>query len=155
MFIVAYDIHGVILYHAQPQRQTVNAAYCCNFLENHVRPAFRRKRRHLLAMNPIILHDNARSHTGNAVTDLLRRWRWAILEHPTYSPDVSPCDYVLFPKMKEPLRRKRCNTRDAIIRAMGRSLQDINRDGPADGVRRLPQVWQKVVGMGGDYIEEL
>jgi hypothetical protein len=57
--------------------------------------------------------------------------------------------------MKEPLWGKHYNTRDAIFRAIGRSLQDINRDGPADGVRRLPQVWQKVVDMGGDYIEEL
>jgi hypothetical protein len=36
--------------------------------------------------------------------------------------------------MKEPLRGKRYNTRDAIIRAIGPSLQDINRDGHADGV---------------------
>jgi hypothetical protein len=32
MFIVAYDIDGVILHHTVPQRQTVNAAYYCNFL---------------------------------------------------------------------------------------------------------------------------
>jgi transposase len=107
-----------------------------------------------LATNPIILHDNARSHTANAVTDLLRRWRWEILEHPPYSPDMSPCDYDLFAKMKEPLRGKRYNTRDAIIGAIGRSLQDVNRDGRADGVRRLPHVWQ-VMDMGGDYIEEM
>ena len=32
MFIVAYDIDGVILHHAVPPRQTVNAAYNCKFL---------------------------------------------------------------------------------------------------------------------------
>jgi hypothetical protein len=57
--------------------------------------------------------------------------------------------------MKEPLRGKRYNTRDAIIRAITQSLQDVNRDGRADGVQRLPQVWQKVMDMGGDYIEEM
>jgi hypothetical protein len=66
---------------------------------------------------------------------------------------MSPCDYDLFTKMKEPLRGIRYNTREAIIRAVGRSLLDINRSGRADGVRRLPQIWQKVVHMGGDYIE--
>ena len=45
--------------------------------------------------NPIILHDNARSHTA-AVTDLLRSWQWDILEHLPYSPDESACDYDLF-----------------------------------------------------------
>jgi hypothetical protein len=52
MFIVAYDIHGVILYHAAPKRHRVNAAYYCNFLKHHLRPALRRKRRHLMATNP-------------------------------------------------------------------------------------------------------
>ena len=126
MFIVAYDIDGVILHHTVPQRQIVNAAYYCYFLRNHIRPALRRKRQYLLATNPIILHDNARAHTANVVTDLLRRWRREILEQSPYSPDMSPCDYDLFAKMKEPLRRLRYNTRGVIIRAVGRSLLDIN-----------------------------
>ncbi|KAJ4450622.1 hypothetical protein ANN_02050 [Periplaneta americana] len=70
MFIVAYDIDG-LLHHA-----------------HHLRPALRRKRRHLVVQNPIILHDNATSHTAAAVKDLLRRWQWEILEHPPYSPDM-------------------------------------------------------------------
>ena len=86
------------------------------------------------------------------LSQILRRWRWEILEQPPYSPDMSPCDYDLFTKMKEPLRGLHYNTREAIVRAVGRSLLDINRSGRADGVRRLPQIWH-VVHMGGDYIE--
>ncbi|PSN36375.1 hypothetical protein C0J52_23866 [Blattella germanica] len=100
-----------------------------------------------------ILHDNARCHTAAAVRDLLRRWQWEILEHPPYSPDVSPCDYDLFSKVKEPLRGNRYNTREAIIHAVGRSIWTINRNGRADGVRRLPNIWQKVINNAGDYIE--
>ena len=44
MFTVAYDIDEVILHHAVPPRQTVNAAYYCKFLLHHLRPALRRKR---------------------------------------------------------------------------------------------------------------
>ena len=106
-----------------------------------------------MATNPIILHDNARAHTAN-VTDLLRRWRWKILEQPPYSPDMCPCDYDLFTKMKEPLRGIRYNTREAIIRAVGRSLLDINRSGLADGVRSLPQIWLKVVHKGEIILKE-
>ena len=65
---------------------------------------FRRKRLRLVAQNPI-LHDNARSHTA-AVTDLLRCWQWEILEHPPYSPDMSPCDYDLFTKVEEQHKRE-------------------------------------------------
>ena len=99
--------------------------------------------------------DNARAHTANVVTDLLRRWRWEILEQPSYSPDMSPCDHDLFVKMNEPLRGIRYNTREVIIRAVGRSMLDSSRSGRADGVRRFPQTWQKVVHMGVDYIERM
>jgi hypothetical protein len=70
-----------------------------------------------------------------------------------HKPVFKNCEYDLFAKMKEPLRRIHYNTREAIICAAGRSLLDINRSGRADDVRRLPQIWQKVIHMGGDYIE--
>ena len=85
----------------------------------------------------VILHDNARSHTAAAVTDPMGRTQWEMLEHPPYSPNMSPCDYDLFAKVKEPLRGTRYNTRDELIRAIGRSIRNINKDGRADGVRRL------------------
>ena len=93
---------------------------------------------------PTILDDNARSHTA-AVTDLLRRWQWEILEHPPYSPDMSPCNYDLFAKVKELLRGTRYNTGDAFIYAIDWSIRNINKDGRADGVRRLSNIRQKVI----------
>ena len=89
---------------------------------------------------PIILHDSARNHTAAAVTDLLHRWQWEIVEHPPCSPDRSPWDYDLLAKVKEPLRGTRYNTRDELIHAIGRSIRNINKDGRADGVRRLPNI---------------
>ena len=53
MLIVAYDIHGIVLQHAVLQGLTANAAYYRNFLEHHIRPAIRRKRRYLK------IHDSA------------------------------------------------------------------------------------------------
>ena len=48
---------------------------------------------------------------------------------------MSPCDYDLLTKEKEPLRRTRYNTRDELIRALGRSIRNINKDARADGVQ--------------------
>ena len=77
--------------------------------------------RNLVIQNTIILHHNARSHTA-AVTDLLRRWQWEILEHPPYSPDMSPCDYDLFAKMKEPRRGTRYSTRNERMHVIGKGI---------------------------------
>ena len=67
----------------------------------------------LVVQNLIILHDNERSHTAAVVTDFLRRWLWEILEHPPYSPNMSPCDDYLFAKVKERLRGTQYNTRES------------------------------------------
>ena len=90
--------------------------------------------KHLVVENPIILHDNARSHTAVAVTDLLRHWQWEILEHPPYSPDMIPCDYDLFAKAKEPLRVTRYNTREEFLRVIGRLIRNINKYGRLDSI---------------------
>ena len=31
--------------------------------------------------------------------------------------------------------------------------RNINKDGRADGVRRLPNIWKKVINKGGDYVK--
>jgi hypothetical protein len=107
----------------------------------------------LVGNEPIILQDNGGAHTANAVKDLRRCWRWAILEHPPYLPNVSECDYDLFADIREPLRGTRYSTREEIIRALERSLLDMNRSAHADCIQPLAQIWQKVVHVGGDYIE--
>ena len=95
-----------------------------------------------LVQNLINVHENARSHT-TAVTDILRRWAWGILEHSPYSPDMSPAITISSPK--EPLRGTRYNTRDELIRAIGRSIRNSNKYRRADGVRRLRNIWQKEI----------
>ena len=70
------------------------------------------------------------------------------IQHPPYSPDMSPCHYDLFIKVKEPLRGTRYNTRDELIHAIRRSIRNINKDGRTDGVRHLPNIWQKVINKG-------
>ena len=148
MFIIAYDTDRVILHHAVHPRQTVNAAYYCTFLQHHLRPALRRILRHLMVQNPIIFHEKARNYTAAAVMDLLRRWQWEILEHPPYSPDMSPFDYNLFAKVKEPLRGTQYNTRDEFIHAIGWSIWNHEKYGCTDGVQFLPNIWKKVINMG-------
>jgi hypothetical protein len=57
---------------------------------------------------------------------------------------MSPCDYDLFAKMKEPLRGTRYNTREEIIRVVERSLLDINRSGRAvvyDAFHKFGRRW--------------
>ena len=91
-----------------------------------------------LGVNSHILHDNATPRKAICVWNLLRRWKWEVLEHPPYSTDISPCDYNLIRKLKAPLRGHRFRTRDDIAIAVRRLIITNFSHGEADGIRRLP-----------------
>ena len=73
MFIVSYDIDGILLHHTVPPRQTVKLPtterFCSTTFAQHSGENY-----DTVVQNPIILHDNARNHTTAAVMDLLCRW---------------------------------------------------------------------------------
>ena len=47
-----------------------------------------------------LLHDNAPAHTSAIVTAFLKKEKVTVLPHPPYSPDLAPCDFFLFLKLK-------------------------------------------------------
>jgi len=57
----------------------------------------------LLENGVLILH-KARPHLGKDVRELLDGYSWEALTHPPYSPDMSPPDFDLFPKLKINMR---------------------------------------------------
>ena len=66
---------------------------------------------------------------------------------------LSPCDFHLIPKMKEPLRGIRFRTVAEILQAVDRSIRTINTTGAAKGFQRLSHRWQRVINNAGDHIE--
>jgi len=58
----------------------------------------------LLGDGPLILRNIARPRLGKAVTDLLSKYEQEVLSHAPYSQDMSPLDFDLSHKLKEPMR---------------------------------------------------
>ena len=55
-----------------------------------------------------LLHpDNAPAHTALSVLQFLTKSGMTTASHPSYSPDLAPCNFFLFPRMKRDLKRKR------------------------------------------------
>jgi histone-lysine N-methyltransferase SETMAR len=52
----------------------------------------------------ILHHDNAPAHTALSLREFLATKQITVLEHPTYSPDLAPFNFFLFPKIKEILK---------------------------------------------------
>ncbi|KAK3744528.1 hypothetical protein RRG08_056666 [Elysia crispata] len=98
MHMIFFDMNGVILRWPVPIGTTINAQYYKKVLQDKLRPAIRKKRPGLLESGIVFHHDNAPVHTARAVTDILAGYKWELLEHPRYSPDLAPCDFHLFLK---------------------------------------------------------
>ena len=61
----------------------------------------------MLSGGSILLHDNVRPHTVKLVRDKLQRFGWETLQHPPYSPYLSPCDFHIFGDLKIEIRGRR------------------------------------------------
>ncbi|KAG5310116.1 SETMR methyltransferase, partial [Acromyrmex insinuator] len=65
------------------------------------------KKAKTLAKKKVLFHqDNLRVHTCSTPMAKFNKFRYELLPHPAYSPDLAPCDYFLFPNLKKMVRRK-------------------------------------------------
>jgi hypothetical protein len=73
--------------------------------------------------------------------NVLRLWEWEALQHPHYSCELSPYDYDLISRLKQPLRCKQFAYREDTESSAARGGK-VNASADADGFRRLPHPWQ-------------
>jgi hypothetical protein len=62
--------------------------------------------------NWLLHHNNAPAHTSLTTTKFVTNNNMVIVPHPPYSPNLAPCEFALFPKLKMKLRwlLKQCLT---------------------------------------------
>lgn len=153
LHVVFMDSQGILLDYPVAQGRTLTGELYAEIVRDKLRPAIRRKRAELLDSGVILLHDNARPHLTHHVTDLLDSWQWEVLQHPPYSPDLSPCDYFLFSRMKKPLRGVKYQDVDAINVAVRNSLRSLTEEDFSLGIPQLVHRWQKCWDADGLYFD--
>ena len=75
-----------------------------------------------------LLHDNASSHKCEVVKSFLASEKVKVLNHSPYSPDLSPCDFFLFPRLKKMLSGKKYTSRSSLCSAICQCLQQIPKE---------------------------
>ena len=100
LLTVFFDYHGVVHQEFIPQGRTVNKEYYLEVMRR-LREAIRKKRPELWKNNSWLLHhDNAPAHSSLLVRNFLVKNNTIIMPQPPYSPDLAPCDFFLFPRLK-------------------------------------------------------
>ena len=118
-----FDSEGIVHIEFVLQGQIVNQFYYREILERlrkrvvRVRPS--------IADNWMLHHDNAPCHTAISVIEVLVKKGIPVVPQPPYSPDLSPCDFVLFPKLKFHLKGRHFGTVEHIEKALTDQLKAI------------------------------
>ena len=69
--------------------------------------------------------------------------------HPPYSPDIAPCDFWLFPKLRGCLYETIEEMKEAVTKVIDTLTQE-DFDG---AFQKLSEQYNKCVAVGGDYLE--
>jgi hypothetical protein len=73
----------------------------------------------------------------------------AVIPHPPYSPDLTPCDFFLFPKMKLKLKGRRFDT----IEEIQAESQRVHDTLTVKDFQKWRRRWDRCLHAGGIYFE--
>ena len=69
---------------------------------------------------------------------------------PLYSPDLAPCDFCLFPKLKG---YRRYETIEEIKEAVTKVIEALTQENFHGALKKLLERYNKYIAAGGDYFE--
>jgi len=153
LLLTFFDVRRIVHYEFVRIGQTVNQVYYLEVLEK-LREKVRRKRPKLFANNSWVLHhDNAPAHTALTVREFLATKQITVLEHPTYSSDLAPSDFFLFPKIKEILKGRHFDDIDDIRSNTVATLKAIPQNQFQNCFEGWTRRWQRCIVSQGECFE--
>ena len=76
-----------------------------------------------------------------------------VLEHPTYSPDLAPSDFFLFPKIKEISKGRHFDDIDDITSNTTAALKAIPQNQFQNCSEGWTRFWHRYIASQGEYFE--
>ncbi|GFV33640.1 HTH_48 domain-containing protein [Trichonephila clavipes] len=84
-------------------QKSINSDVYCETLRS-LRRSIKNKRPELLTEGVVVIHDNARPHVSRVTQMELDKFKWETLDDPSYSQDMSLCDFHAFGSLKKHLK---------------------------------------------------
>ena len=154
LMIPFFDSTDMIYMHWVPTGKAVNKGYSVEVLREF-RKRFGRKRPVLFKSGQCHFHqDNAPVHNSILVIGYLTKMGIKTVPQPCYSPDLTPCDFCLFPKLKKKLRGCRYETIKEMKEAVTKVIDTLTQEDFHGAFKNLLKRYSKCIAAGGDYFEE-
>ncbi|GFW16186.1 uncharacterized protein TNCV_4263511 [Trichonephila clavipes] len=84
----------------------------------------------------------------------MRKLKFPVIPHPSYSPGLALSDFWLFPKLKETLKGQRFSTVAEVQAAMSKWICSEPESFFMDGMKKWIERLNKCVAVSGDYVEK-
>ena len=101
----------------------------------------------------VLHHDNAPAHTALSIREFLAKKNIPVLPHPPYSPDLAPCDFCLFPKLKLKLKGHHFGTIENIQKTVTDELNTLTENDFRYCHDQWTKRWNRCVTSQGSYFE--
>ena len=102
---IFWNQDGILHIDYLPKGQTINTEHYSSLLVQ-LKDILKEKCHGKVTEGVPFLHDNASAHRALATQKKLAYLGFQCLDHPPYSPDLSPSDYHLFPGLKKQLKSR-------------------------------------------------
>ena len=155
LYAVFVNSSGPVVQVPWPSGHTVTGWFYKNSILKKVEEFYNKKRPSKGWSGVHLLHVNASSHKCEVVRSFLASEKVKVLNHPPYSPDLSPSDFLLFPMLKKMLSGNKYTSRSSVGSAIYQRLQQIPEEDYLSAFRDWVKRLQKCVSVKGEYFEGL
>jgi histone-lysine N-methyltransferase SETMAR len=132
--------------------KTVTAKWYTNECLSNV---LKQVEKHRCLNDLIIHHDNASAHKAAQTMEYLEAQRVKLMGHPAYSADLIPCDFWLFPKIKEQLRGKNFQDINEIHAAVQEQMDGLRKEDFYQCYEQWFERMNKCISAQGHYFEQI
>lgn len=137
------------------EQRTVNAEWYVSVCLPKVLRSIQEKRPKT-GLRGIFLHqDNASAHIAQKTTQYFETNKVNLLSHPPYSPDLAPCDYFLFPKIKAALKGKIFQDAEEALQAFLEELEMLDQSDFVMCFHMWCHRMNRCIQCSGDYFEKM
>jgi [histone H3]-lysine36 N-dimethyltransferase SETMAR len=153
LFSIFFRSNGPLIVHSVGKGETVDSFY---YIDNCLEPAVKEikiQRADSGTHGMKLLHDHARAHDAQEVTNYLKQEHINLIPHPPYSPDLSPCDYWLNDYIKRNLGNY--NNAKSLHKAVSKIVFNIPQKEYKKTFDKLIERMELCIKNDGNYFEHL
>ena len=103
----------------------------------------------------IFRDDNAKPHRAWITNEFLLENHVEQYQNPPYSPDLSLCDFFLFPKLKKQLRGIRFNDDNEMLTALEQAIDSLTKEDLKNCLEDWLIRMHKCIDAEGQYFEKI